>query len=91
LFPVAIYPAAKRFTEWPQAILGVTFNWGALMGWSTVMCNGLAVETQNIFSFLPAVALYAACINWTLFYDTIYAYPDKDFDSKLGLKSTVGV
>jgi 4-hydroxybenzoate polyprenyltransferase len=88
LFPVAIYPAAKRFTEWPQAVLGVTFNWGALMGWSTVMCTSTAVANLNIFSFLPALVLYAGCINWTLFYDTIYAYQDKEFDQKAGMKST---
>jgi 4-hydroxybenzoate polyprenyltransferase len=43
---------------------------------------------QNIFSFLPAVALYAACVNWTLFYDTIYAFQDKEHDKKVGIKST---
>lgn len=87
LFPVAIYPAAKRFTDWPQAVLGVTFNWGALMGWSAVLCSS-AVAPQNILAFLPAVALYAGAINWTLFYDTIYGFQDKKFDEKLGLKST---
>jgi len=88
LFPVAIYPAAKRFTDWPQAILGVTFNWGALMGWSAVLCTAAATQPQNILAFLPAVALYAGSINWTLFYDTIYGFQDKKFDEKLGLKST---
>lgn len=87
LFPVAIYPAAKRFTNWPQGILGVTFNWGALMGWSAVLCTS-AVAPQNILAFLPAVALYAGAINWTLFYDTIYGFQDKIYDEKLGLKST---
>lgn len=86
LFPVAIYPAAKRFTDWPQGILGVTFNWGALMGWSAVLCT--ATQPQNILAFLPAVALYAGSINWTLFYDTIYGFQDKKHDEKLGLKST---
>ncbi|CAF0810583.1 unnamed protein product [Brachionus calyciflorus] len=87
LFPVAIYPAAKRFTNWPQAILGVTFNWGALMGWSAIVCSHLT-QSANILSFLPAVVLYFGCINWTLFYDTIYAFQDIKFDKKLGLKSS---
>jgi 4-hydroxybenzoate polyprenyltransferase len=87
LFPVAFYPAAKLFTNWPQAILGLTFNWGALMGWSAVLCSSTS-QIQNIFSFLPAVALYAACVNWTLFYDTIYAFQDKEHDKKVGIKST---
>lgn len=88
LFPVAIYPAAKRFTNWPQTILGVTFNWGALMGWSAVLCTSALTQPQNILAFLPALALYAGSINWTLFYDTIYGFQDKRFDEKLGLKST---
>jgi 4-hydroxybenzoate polyprenyltransferase len=88
LFPVAVYPAAKRFTNWPQAVLGVTFNWGALMGWSTVLCTSTAVANLNLFSFLPAFVLYAGCINWTLFYDTIYAYQDKEHDERAGVKST---
>lgn len=87
LFPVAIYPAAKRFTDWPQAILGVTFNWGALMGWSAVLCSA-ATQPQNLLAFLPAAALYAGSVNWTLFYDTIYGFQDKKYDEKLGLKST---
>ncbi len=86
---MAIYPAAKRFTNWPQGFLGLTFNWGALMGWSAIMCSGLETQTQSIFTFLPALAVYFATVNWTLLYDTIYAYPDKAYDLKLGLKSTV--
>ena len=87
LFPVAIYPASKRFTNWPQAVLGVTFNWGVLMGWSAVICNNLDQEA-NLLLFLPALALYTACINWTIFYDTIYAFQDREHDIRLGLKST---
>ncbi|KAL5020750.1 hypothetical protein ScPMuIL_002167, partial [Solemya velum] len=62
---VILYPLAKRYTNWPQLMLGLTFNLGALMGWSAVVgdCNWAVV--------LP---LYASCILWTLFYDTVYAH-----------------
>ena len=46
------------------------------------------MQSQSLLSFLPALALYAGCINWTLFYDTIYAFQDKEHDIKLGLKSS---
>jgi 4-hydroxybenzoate polyprenyltransferase len=88
LFPVAIYPAAKRFTNWPQAILGVTYNWGVLLGWSAVLYSAVNPHLLSLLSFLPAFVLYAGCINWTLFYDTIYAFQDKEHDKKLGIKST---
>jgi 4-hydroxybenzoate polyprenyltransferase len=57
LFPVFMYPAAKRFTHWPQAVLGIVFNWGALMGWSAVICSSPAYS-QTILSFLPVLPLY---------------------------------
>jgi len=75
---VAIYPFFKRFTYWPQLMLGFTFKWGALVGW-TAVTGSLAV---------PALVLYAACILWTIGYDTIYAHQDKEDDAMLGLKST---
>jgi 4-hydroxybenzoate polyprenyltransferase len=75
---VAIYPFTKRFTHWPQLVLGLTFNWGALVGWSAVH-GSLAVAPFS---------LYAGCVLWTLFYDTIYAHQDKEDDLSLGLKST---
>lgn len=74
---VAIYPYAKRFTYWPQAVLGLTFNWGALLGWTAV--------TGEIG--LPALALYVAGLFWTLGYDTIYAHQDKEDDALVGVKS----
>jgi 4-hydroxybenzoate polyprenyltransferase len=75
---VATYPFFKRFTWWPQVMLGLTFKWGALVGWTAV--TG---------SFAPAaLVLYAACILWTIGYDTIYAHQDKEDDAMLGLKST---
>jgi 4-hydroxybenzoate polyprenyltransferase len=75
---VFTYPLMKRVTYWPQAFLGLTFNWGALMGWSAV-AGGLGV---------PALALYAGGIAWTLHYDTIYAHQDKEDDALVGVKST---
>ncbi|PYF11062.1 4-hydroxybenzoate polyprenyltransferase [Rhodobacter viridis] len=78
LVPVAVYPFAKRFTWWPQAFLGVAFNWGALLGW---------VAHKGSLGLAP-VALYAAGIIWTLFYDTIYAHQDKEDDALIGVKST---
>ncbi|MFZ4807994.1 MAG: 4-hydroxybenzoate octaprenyltransferase [Hyphomicrobiaceae bacterium] len=75
---IAIYPFMKRVTHWPQAVLGLTFKWGALVGWTAV--------TGNLG--LPMLALYVACILWTIGYDTIYAHQDKEDDAVLGLKST---
>lgn len=76
---VAIYPFAKRFTWWPQAILGLAFNWGILVAWAA---------HSGSFPTLPAWLLYAAGIAWTLFYDTIYAHQDKEDDVLIGVKST---
>jgi 4-hydroxybenzoate polyprenyltransferase len=78
LIPVLVYPFAKRFTWWPQAFLGIAFNWGALFAW-----------TAHQYSLtLPAILLYTAGIAWTLFYDTIYAHQDRDDDALIGVKST---
>ncbi|KAJ6305285.1 hypothetical protein OIU78_020758 [Salix suchowensis] len=79
LLLVFSYPLMKRFTFWPQAYLGLTFNWGALLGWSAV--KG---------SLDPAIVLplYASGVFWTLVYDTIYAHQDKEDDLKVGVKST---
>jgi 4-hydroxybenzoate polyprenyltransferase len=75
---VAIYPFSKRFTYWPQVVLGLTFKWGALVGWAAVH-GGLSAAP---------LLLYAGCVCWTIGYDTIYAHQDKDDDAVLGLKST---
>ena len=75
---VAVYPFAKRFTWWPQAFLGLAFNWGALLLWAA-----------HSGSLSPApVLLYAAGFVWTLFYDTIYAHQDKEDDALIGVRST---
>ncbi|MGY9001315.1 MAG: 4-hydroxybenzoate octaprenyltransferase [Rhodospirillales bacterium] len=78
LFLVGIYPFTKRYTFWPQFVLGLTFNWGALLGWAVIRGDIQA----------PAIVLYIAGIFWTLGYDTIYALQDKDDDIIVGIKST---
>jgi len=78
LLLVFSYPAFKRFTYWPQFILGLTFNWGALMGWVSITGT---IDT-------PSLILYLAGIFWTLGYDTIYAHQDKEDDALIGVKSS---
>jgi 4-hydroxybenzoate polyprenyl transferase len=78
IIPVIIYPFMKRFTYWPQAFLGITFNFGVLISWAAV--------TGAIN--LTSIMLYAAGICWTLGYDTIYAYQDRKDDELIGVKST---
>ncbi|MBV9111364.1 MAG: 4-hydroxybenzoate octaprenyltransferase [Hyphomicrobiales bacterium] len=75
---VAIYPLMKRITFWPQAVLGLAFAWGALMGWAA------------LFGSLdwPPLLLYAGAIAWTIAYDTIYALQDLRDDSIIGVRST---
>jgi 4-hydroxybenzoate polyprenyltransferase len=75
---VALYPFVKRFSYWPQLVLGLAFNWGALLGWTSVLGR----------LDWPAVLLYAGAVAWTVGYDTIYAHQDRDEDGVLGLKST---
>jgi 4-hydroxybenzoate polyprenyltransferase len=78
LLPVAAYPFMKRFTHWPQAVLGLSFSWGALMGWAA-LTGELAA---------PALWLYASCVVWTIGYDTIYALQDRRDDIAAGVGST---
>ncbi|MDA1325783.1 MAG: 4-hydroxybenzoate octaprenyltransferase [Proteobacteria bacterium] len=75
---VFTYPLMKRVTFWPQFFLGLTFNWGALLGWAAVR-GDIA---------LPAILLYAGGLFWTLGYDTIYAHQDRRDDPEAGVKST---
>lgn len=77
LITVAIYPYAKRFTDWPQLYLGIAAGWGALLGWSAV---------QGELGVAPAL-LYAGCVFWTLGWDTIYGHQDKEDDARAGIKS----
>jgi 4-hydroxybenzoate polyprenyltransferase len=75
---VALYPLVKRFSYWPQAVLGLAFNWGALLGYAAVLGR---LEWA-------AVVLFAGVVAWTIGYDTIYAHQDREDDALLGLKST---
>jgi len=78
LIPVALYPLAKRVTWWPQIVLGITFGWGAPMGFAA------AAGALH----WPALPLYLAAIFWILGYDTIYAHQDREDDALIGVKST---
>ncbi|HLJ53310.1 MAG TPA: 4-hydroxybenzoate octaprenyltransferase [Rhizomicrobium sp.] len=78
LLLVAAYPFMKRITWWPQAWLGLTFNWGALLGFAA----------QTAMIDWAAAMLYAGLLFWTLGYDTIYALQDKEDDALIGVKST---
>ncbi|MEM6615270.1 MAG: 4-hydroxybenzoate octaprenyltransferase [Pseudomonadota bacterium] len=75
---VAIYPFMKRITSWPQFVLGLAFNWGALMGWAAVFGR---IDT-------PAILVYLGGVAWTIAYDTIYAHQDQTDDAIIGVKST---
>lgn len=70
---VITYPLMKRITYWPQLILGFTFNWGALLGWSAV---------QGSCNWSICLPLYIGGVCWTLFYDTIYAHQVRKFELK---------
>ena len=101
---VAAYPFMKRITWWPQAWLGLTFNWGALLGYaaalggppaamllSLVAGAGLAgTDLSLVTQTLPpaAILLYASGVFWTLGYDTIYAVQDLEDDALAGVKSS---
>lgn len=76
---VIVYPLMKRITNWPQFVLGMTFNWGALLGYCA------ATGDVNWTICLP---LYAAAISWTIIYDTIYAHQDRIDDLIIGVRST---
>ena len=83
LLLVTTYPLAKRFTHYPQFVLGLTFSWGAFMGFPA-----LGVDLLTDATALKAVAaLYASCISWTVLYDMIYAHMDIRDDAKVGIKS----
>jgi len=101
---VAAYPFMKRITWWPQAWLGLTFNWGVLLGYAAAQTGppGISILTLAIHAWsdgvnlalytppLPASAwlLYASLVLWTLGYDTIYAVQDLEDDALVGVKSS---
>jgi 4-hydroxybenzoate polyprenyltransferase len=76
---VFLYPTMKRFFLFPQLILGLTFNWGAILGWAAV---------HGSIDWSVVGPLYGSGVSWTLVYDTIYAHQDKKDDAKLQLHST---
>lgn len=78
LVPIALYPLAKRVTDWPQAVLGFVFSWAAPTGYAaaTGALDGVAL------------ALWAAGFFWILGYDTIYAHQDREDDALVGIRST---
>ncbi|TDH68849.1 hypothetical protein CCR75_001421 [Bremia lactucae] len=76
---VSTYPIMKRYTYWPQAVLGLTFNYGALLGWAAV---------HGSCEWPVVLPLYAGGMAWTLVYDTLYAHQDKEDDIKIGIRST---
>jgi 4-hydroxybenzoate polyprenyltransferase len=78
LLLVAVYPTMKRLTSWPQVVLGLAFNWGALLGYAVV---------TGTLSW-AAVALYVGGVAWTLVYDTIYAMQDQRDDAIMDVGST---
>ena len=99
---VAAYPFMKRITWWPQAWLGLTFNWGALMGFAAAFSlpaivdqamqaapdtTNLAVVSPLVLG-IPALLLYLGGVFWTLGYDTIYALQDIEDDAMIGVKSS---
>ena len=75
---VVLYPFMKRYTHWPQLILGIIFSWGIII---------VSFQFLNNFNS-DFIILYFGCIFWTLAYDTIYAYQDRDDDIVTGIKST---
>jgi 4-hydroxybenzoate polyprenyltransferase len=96
---IAAYPFMKRITWWPQAWLGLTFNWGALLGFAAAQPGVTVLDLiirpgrgslldGAVSQPLAAVALYASGVAWTLGYDTIYALQDLEDDALAGVKSS---
>lgn len=75
---VAAYPFMKRITLWPQAWLGIVFNWGLLVGWTELRLD----------NWDALAAVYAGCLCWVIGYDTIYALQDREDDAMVGIRSS---
>lgn len=80
---VAMYPLAKRVTHYPQFVLGLTFSWGAMMGFPALGVDLIS----NQAALTAAACLYASNVAWTVLYDMIYAHMDIKDDAKAGIKS----
>ena len=78
LIVIVVYPFMKRITYWPQAVLGLAFSWGALMGFAVILARIDAA----------ALWLYAGSIAWVIGYDTIYALQDREDDALIGVRSS---
>ncbi|HYE47168.1 MAG TPA: 4-hydroxybenzoate octaprenyltransferase [Caulobacter sp.] len=93
---VAAYPFMKRITWWPQAWLGLTFNWGAPLGFAAALGGPTLLSLAGLIAEpplrptdpWPAVLLYAGLVFWTLGYDTIYAVQDLEDDALAGVRSS---
>lgn len=83
LILVVTYPLAKRVTHYPQFVLGLTFSWGAIVGFPAMGVDPL----QDTAMLQASAALYASCVSWTVLYDMIYAHMDIKDDAKVGIKS----
>ncbi len=83
LLLVATYPLAKRVTDYPQVVLGLTFSWGAFMGFPAL---GVDLLADNA-ALKTVAALYASCVSWTVLYDMIYAHMDIKDDAIVGIRS----
>ncbi|KAH9834703.1 4-hydroxybenzoate polyprenyltransferase, mitochondrial [Teratosphaeria destructans] len=80
---VTAYPLAKRVTNYPQFVLGLTFSWGAILGFPALGIDLMS----NTPALISAACLYSSCVAWTVVYDMIYAYQDIQDDAKAGIKS----
>jgi len=79
---VAAYPFMKRITWWPQAWLGMVFNWGLLVGWAQT--GFVLFDGQHLDAI---AAIYGGCVAWVIGYDTIYALQDREDDALVGIRS----
>jgi len=76
---VFIYPTTKRYFAYPQAVLGLTFNSGVFIGYAAL---------SPVVDWATCIPFYLGGVLWTIVYDSIYAFQDREFDKKLGLRST---
>jgi 4-hydroxybenzoate polyprenyl transferase len=81
LFLLILYPFMKRVTHWPQAVLGLAFNLGIIFA-------AVAITPYDSINWSAVLSLYGAGIAWSIGYDTLYAFQDKEDDLKIGVKST---
>lgn len=78
---VFIYPTTKRYFKFPQLVLGTTFNFGVMIGFA-------AAASNQMVNWSVCGPFYAGAILWTVIYDTIYAFQDREFDKRLNLNSS---